>query len=418
MDTLVLVVFALVYLGMILGGLPGLKLDRTGVALLGAIALIAAGRVTPHDAWNAIDVATIALLFGLMVVSAQFETSGTYAVLTRKLASAAVSPPRLLLYLCLVAGGLSAVLTNDVVCLAMAPLLVEGCVRRSLDPKPFLFGLAASANVGSAATLIGNPQNILIGQKLDVDFAAYLVEGGVPAAVGLVATWGVIAFLWRGKWHARTPLGPVLSGAPGAPLSPLSPVAAEPFDRWQAAKAWSLSAALIVLFLFSELPREALALAAAGIVLLSRTRATTRFLGFVDWELLVLFMGLFVVNHALERSGASAHGLDWLVAHGVDLHEPATLFVVIVLASNVISNVPAIMLVLPAATHPDAGPVLAVASTLAGNLLVVGSIANLIVIDQAARLGVRITWREHAKVGVPVTLVTLALAALWFWLRA
>lgn len=403
MDTLVLVVFALVYLGMILGGWPGLKLDRTGVALLGAIALIAAGRVTPHDAWNAIDVATIALLFGLMVVSAQFQTSGTYAVLTRKLASAAVSPPRLLLYLCLVAGALSAVLTNDVVCLAMAPLLVEGCAKRELDPKPFLFGLAASANVGSAATLIGNPQNILIGQTLDVDFAGYLLDGGVPAAAGLVATWGVIVFLWRGKWHARTPV---------------VPVEAEPFDRWQATKAWGLSAALIALFLFSDLPREALALGAAGVVLLSRTRATTRFLGFVDWELLVLFMGLFVVNHALERSGASAAGMDWLVARGVDLHEPATLFVVIVLASNVISNVPAIMLVLPAATAPDAGPVLAVASTLAGNLLVVGSIANLIVIDQAARLGVRITWREHARVGVPVTLITLALAALWFWLRA
>jgi Na+/H+ antiporter NhaD/arsenite permease-like protein len=402
-DTLVLVVFALVYLGMLLGGLPGLKLDRTGVALLGAIALIAAERVTPAEAWSAIDVATIALLFGLMVVSAQFHTSGTYAVITRRIASARLSPQGLLAVLCFAVGGLSAVLTNDVVCLAMAPLLVEGCAKRSLDPKPFLLALAASANVGSAATLIGNPQNILIGQALDVGFASYLVDGGVPALAGLGATWAVIAWLWRGKWTLATPL---------------PQVEAEPFDRWQATKAWALSGALVIAFVLGRWPREALALGAAGVVLLSRTRATTRFLGFVDWELLVLFMGLFVVNHALERSGASAQALDGLAAHGVDLHSPATLFVVIVLASNVISNVPAIMLLLPAATDPRAGPVLAVASTLAGNLLVVGSIANLIVIDQAARLGVKIGWREHARVGVPVTLATLALAAAWLWFRS
>lgn len=396
-------VFALVYLGMILGGLPGLKLNRAGVAVLGAIALIGFERVSPEAAWSSIDVATIALLFGLMVVSAQFHFSGTYALLTRRIAGADASPPRLLLYVCLAAGGLSALLTNDVVCLAMAPLLVEGCARRGLDPKPFLLGLAASANVGSAATLIGNPQNILIGQALELDFADYLIDGGAPALVGLIATWAVIAFLWRGKWAGRTAL-PALE--------------AHGFDRWQAAKAWTLIGALVALFLVGELPREALALSAAGIVLLSRSHASTRFLGFVDWELLVLFMGLFVVNHALEESGASSAGMTWLHEHGVDLAHPAALFLVIVLASNVISNVPAIMLVLPAATHPQAGAVLAVASTLAGNLLVVGSIANLIVIDQAAKLGVRITWREHARVGVPVTLVTLGGAALWLWLRA
>ncbi|MBI5433438.1 MAG: anion transporter [Planctomycetes bacterium] len=402
MDSLVLVVFALVYLGMILGGLPGWKLDRTGVALLGAITLIAAERVSPAEAWGSIDAATLALLFGLMVVSAQFQFSGTYAVLARRLAHARGSPPLLLFYLCLAAGGLSALLTNDVVCLAMAPILIEGCAERKLDPKPFLFGLAASANVGSAATLIGNPQNILIGQALELDFAGYLKDGGVPALAGVLATWAVIAWLWRGKWAGETPK-PKLE--------------AQTLDRWQGAKAWALLGALVVGFVAGGVPREALALAAAGIVLLSRTRATTRFLGSVDWELLVLFMGLFVVNHSLQASGASAAGLDWLVAHGVDLSQPVTLFVVIVLASNVIGNVPAIMLVLPAATHPDAGPILAVASTLAGNLFVVGSIANLIVIDQAAKLGVKIGWREHARVGVPVTLVTLALAALWLWLR-
>jgi Na+/H+ antiporter NhaD/arsenite permease-like protein len=397
-DTLVLVVFALVYAGMILGGWPGLRLDRPGVALLGAIALIAFERVGPEEAWASIDVATIALLFGLMVVSAQFHFSGTYAALTRRLARARAGPPRLLLYLCLVAGGLSAVLTNDVVCLAMAPILIEGCAERRLDPKPFLLGLAASANVGSAATLIGNPQNILIGQKLGLDFVGYLGDAAVPAALGLLAAWAVIAWSWRGRWElASSP--PRLDEAR--------------HDRAQAWKAWLLLAALMVCFVLDRWPREAVALVAAALVLLTRARASRQFLGLVDWQLLVLFMGLFVVDHALAKSGATAAGLAWLGGRGVDLTSPATLFAAIVLASNVIGNVPAILLLLPAATHEDAGPVLALASTLAGNLFLVGSIANLIVVDQAARLGVRITWREHARVGVPVTVVTLALAAAW-----
>jgi Na+/H+ antiporter NhaD/arsenite permease-like protein len=156
-------VFIFVYLGIVLGEIPGLALDRTGVALLGALALVASERVSPAAAWQAVDVPTIALLFGLMVVSAQFRLGGFYTWLTRRLAGARVSPPVLLALLVGVVGGLSAVLANDIVCLAVAPLLVEGCARRGLNPVPFLLALACAANVGSAATLIGNPQNMLIG---------------------------------------------------------------------------------------------------------------------------------------------------------------------------------------------------------------------------------------------------------------
>jgi Na+/H+ antiporter NhaD/arsenite permease-like protein len=136
----------------------------------------------------------------------------------------------------------------------------------------------------------------------------------------------------------------------------------------------------------------------------------------VDWQLLVLFAGLFVVNHALEASGALAHVTSALAAAHVDLNRPAPLFAVTVILSNLVSNVPATMLLLPSATHPLAGPILALASTLAGNLLIVGSIANIIVVDQAGRLGVRIGWAEHARTGIPVTILTPALAAGWLWL--
>ena len=160
-----------------------------------------------------------------------------------------------------------------------------------------------------------------------------------------------------------------------------------------------------------------LALAAAGVLLCSRRMRSRDMLELVDWQLLVLFMALFVVNHAFEASGGMAAAASRLSSAGVDLSRPAALFGASVLLSNLVSNVPAAMLLLPFASHPLAGPVLALSSTLAGNLLIVGSIANIIVIDQAGRLGVAITWREHARIGVPVTVVTLAIAAAWLALR-
>jgi hypothetical protein len=202
MDAVVLTVFILVYSGMLLGRVPGLALDRTGVALLGAIVLLAAGRVTPEAAWQSVDVPTIGLLLGLMVISAQLRLGGLYSAVTRRVAAAEVAPSTLLGLVVAVAAVLSAFLANDIVCLAMAPLLVDGCVRRRLDPKPFLLALACAANVGSAATLIGNPQNMLIGQKLGLSFRGYLLEGGVPALLGCGVVWWVIRWSVRAAWDA------------------------------------------------------------------------------------------------------------------------------------------------------------------------------------------------------------------------
>ncbi len=176
--------FGVVYLGMLLGEIPGLALDRTGVALLGALALVATERVSPAEAWAAVDVPTLLLLFGLMVVSAQFRLGGFYTWVTRRIVAAPLGPSALLAVVVAVSGALSAVLANDIVCLAVAPLLVEGCSRRGLAPVPFLLALACGANVGSAATLIGNPQNMLIGQTLRLSFAGFLADALVPAAAG------------------------------------------------------------------------------------------------------------------------------------------------------------------------------------------------------------------------------------------
>lgn len=407
MDWTILTVFVLVYLGMILGRLPGLALDRTGIALLGAIALIACGRIDSHSAWAAIDVGTIALLFGMMVVSAALQRAGFYDRTVERIAARDTSPTQLLGLVVLAAGMLSAVLTNDVVCLAMAPPVIATAARRGLAPLPFLLGLACAANVGSAATLIGNPQNMLIGQSLGLDFGAYLADAALPSALGLLATWGIVVLVQRGRWGSANP------------PDTAAPIAVIPraYDRLGVWKALLVITLVVAAFLFTEWPREVVALSAAGVVLVSHRSRSREVLALVDWQLLVLFAGLFVVNRTLESSGmleqwfASARGL------GVDPAEPATLFGVIVLLSNLVSNVPAVMLLLPSATHPDAGAVLALAGTLAGNLLLVGSIANLIVVDQAARHGVHVGARAHARVGTPVALVTLAIAAAWLALR-
>jgi len=402
LDSTVLGIFLVVYGGMILGRVPGLALDRTGVALLGAIALLATGKLTPSQAWGALDGSTLALLFGLMVVSAQLRLGGFYSELTGRLAAADIPPSRLLALLVLTAGLLSALLANDIVCLAMAPILVVGCSRRGLDPKPFLLALACAANVGSAATLIGNPQNMLIGQTLHLSFGGYLLDAVPPALCGLVAVWWVVCRQVGSDWLRGT-----VVAEPSAP----------PFDRWQSGKGVLVVFLLTAAFLFAPWPREVLALAAAGILLCSRRMRSGNILALVDWHLLILFIGLFVVNHALATSGILGGGFALLQRAGIDLARPAWLFALTVPLSNLVSNVPAVMILLPAADHPLAGAVLALGSTLAGNFLVVGSIANIIVIDQAARLGVAISWREHLRVGVPVTLITLGMAALWLWLR-
>ncbi len=403
MDSLVIVTFAVVYLGMILGKIPGLAVDRTGVALLGAITLLAFTRVQTGDLLDAVDVPTIALLFGLMVVSAQFRLAGAYSQLIRRIGRFDVSPIFLLALIISVAGVFSAVLINDIVCLAMTPMVLELCAARKMNPKPCLLGLACASNIGSAATLIGNPQNILIGQSLSLSFSAYLLESTAPVVIGLFLVLLILGLQFRQRWAYSGP--GISSNAP-------------PFSNWQAVKGTVITVLLIVIFLAGSWPRELVALAAAGVLLCSRRMRSREILGLVDWQLLVLFVSLFIVNFALRQAGSYQTWIQGIAAAGFDLHDPGWLFIAGVVLSNIVSNVPAVMLLLPVATHPLAGPILALSSTLAGNLLIVGSIANIIVVEQADRFGVHISWREHARSGIPITIATLTVAAFWLWLRS
>jgi Na+/H+ antiporter NhaD/arsenite permease-like protein len=427
----VVAVFGIVYLGMFLGGLPRLKLDRSGVALLGAIAMIAITGMPMEEAARSVDLPTVVLLFAFMVVSAQMRLGGFYTAVTQKVGGLPLSRAGLLAALIGVAGALSAVFSNDIVCLAMTPVVARLCLKRGLDPLPFLIGLACAANIGSAATLIGNPQNMLIGSVLKLPFGGYVRMALAPVAASLLLLWLWLAFGPGARQAAST--GAVAHGETGAetnaspradsPSSALPVEVAPPFDPLQTAKGLTVATALMLVFLFTDWPRDEAALVGAGVLLLSRRLHSAHVMGFVDWQLLLLFIGLFIVNHAFQGTGLAADGVAWLAGHGVHLHEPGTLLVLGAALSNLVSNVPAVMLLLPhlgdgggvgsGADAPQAGMLLALASTFAGNLLLVGSIANLIVVDLAEKAGMRIDWRQHARTGIPVALGSLAL--LWGW---
>lgn len=392
-------VFAATYVGMALGRVPGLAIDRTGIALLAAVALAVAGAV-PHDRIaSAIDFPTLAVLFGLMILSSQFGLAGFYDWCAARIAAAVGSPAVLLALTVAVAGGLSAVLANDVVVFAMTPMLANGIQARGLDPRPFLIALAGAANAGSAATVIGNPQNILIGQVGALDFWAFLSICGPPAIAALVVVFVVVHLTWRRELAPRaTPKAP--------PVPPLD---------WHQARKGAIATLILVALFATPLPREIAALAVAAALLVSRRMATRRMMGQVDWHLILLFACLFVVNAAFARTGLPAAALEALRVQGLLPDRLAVLTPLALMASNTIGNVPAVIMLLSLWPAPPESALygLALLSTLAGNLFIVGSLANIIVVERAAAIGVRLSFADHARSGVPMTLISLLPAVFW-----
>lgn len=400
MPSLVTLVFALTYLGMALGRVPGLKLDRVGIALIALVVLLAGNAVAVGDLGAAIDAPTLILLFALMILSAQFGAAGFYEWCAARITRAEGSPRALLALTVTVSGLMSAVLANDIVVFAMAPPLCVGVRRRGLDPRPFLAGLAGASNAGSAATVIGNPQNILIGQVGGLDFWTFLIACGMPALFALLLAYWTVAIVWR-RELAR-------------PADPTAPPEAPPLHRWQLAKATFGTAALILLFA-TPLPREIGALVIAASLMLSRRLHSRDMLGAVDWPLLLLFACLFVITYAFAETGLAQEAVGTLSQRGLLPDSIAVMAPMALLASNSIGNVPFVVLLLAVWPAPSEGALygLALLSTLAGNLLLTGSLANIITAERAASLGVRFGFADHARAGVPMTLASLAVAALW-----
>ncbi len=402
-------IFSVAYLGIALGKIPGLVIDRVGVALLGAIAMVVCGVVTLEGAVQAIHLPTILLLYSLMIISAQLRLGGFYTRVALLIVPFYARPRIFLGILMGVSAVLSAVLANDIVCFAFTPVLAVSLVKAKLDPLPFLIGLAVSSNIGSAATIIGNPQNMLIGQTGYLDFTAFFLWCAPPTLLALVAGYVIILWIYRTKFQCERQGVSVGDPSDGREVSgPL-------FDRWQTAKGGIAVGVLISLF-FTDIPREYSAICIAGVLLCSRKMKTRDIMGLVDWHLITLFCALFVIIHGMADTGYLEMIMTRLHNMGMHLDRLPVLTGVSALLSNFFSNVPAAMLLIsfldPA--EPVQWYTLAVSSTFAGNLFLLGSIANLIVVEQAAIHGIRISFLRHAAAGVPVTLVSLLILWIWF----
>ncbi len=394
----ILTIFVITYLGVAVGHVPGLKLNRVGIVLLGAIAMMIFAGVTTGDVISYVNWPTILLLFGFFVLSAQLRLSGFYDRVANGISARLGHPARFLLVLMAVTGGLSAFLNHDIVCFVFTPIVGAALLRRQINPVPFLIALAIASNIGAAATLIGNPQNMMIGEVAHLNFGSYTLWSCVPVLLALSSAYGIV-WMWSRKNL-------------GGPLSADKEIdrRSYPFDRAHTIKGLVILVVVIGLFFFTRLPKEIIALAAAGIHLASPKFRTDELLGLVEWPILVLFMGLFVVTGAFQSTGYGDHAVQWLAYRGFNLTVPHNLALTTATLSNLINNSAAVMLLLKVInlSEPATAYVLGLANSFGGSLTIIGSVSNIIVVQQARELGINISFRDFARLGVPVTLAALA----------
>ena len=392
-----LIIFSLTYAVIAIGEFPRLRLDRAGAAFAGAVAMVVSGAISEDAARDAIDYRTLALLLGMMIVVANLRLSGAFGWLGRMLLLNARSGFGLLATTVALAGILAAFFINDVVCIALTPLLIDTCEELGMSPVPLLIALATASNIGSAATITGNPQNMIVAGFADLHYARFAIRLAPIALMGLAIDYAVIAYVYRHEL-AR----------PARRADRIEPRRHRTIVALMAKSSIVAGGALVCFAL--GYPTHLVALGAAAVLLFTRRIKPQRIFTMVDWTMLLMFAGLFVVVGGLEATGIDRDTVSYL---GVErLANPVALSAAVAILSNVVSNVPAVLLFRPifaalGGTEQIALLISAV-STLAGNLTVVGSIANLIVIEQARRRGVEVTFAEYSRVGIPVTLLTIA----------
>lgn len=418
---LVSTIFGLTYLALAAGKIPGLRIDRAGIAVVGAVAMIAFGVMDLSDAAKAVDYETIILLFGMMIVAAYLELSGFFSLATNGIASRFSRPLPLLAVTIVLSGLLSAFLVNDVVCVALTPLVLRLCRRLDRPPIPYLVGLATASNIGSVATITGNPQNIIIGSLSHISYLRFASRLAPVALIGLAINFGVVAFVYRNMLRISRKTEP----APSSLDTPI-PFSGTPVvlshrprvHRGLLVKGVAVTLGAIALF-FAGMPIALVALGAAAVMLLDRVRPEKAYRA-VDWRLLIMFAGLFVVVHAFEVYVVRTWGLERMEALR---SSPVVLVSLLSVAlSNLVSNVPAVLLFKPLmevmTQKETAWLALAMSSTLAGNLTVLGSVANLIVVENARRAGTELGFVEYLKVGIPLTILTTLVGMAWLSLTS
>jgi Na+/H+ antiporter NhaD/arsenite permease-like protein len=383
-------------------------LDRAGIALVGATAMLVLEIVGFDEAVEAIDYRTIALLFGMMVVVAYLRLGGFFRGLAAWVLARARSPHGVLAAVVALSGLLSAFLVNDVVCIALGPVVFRLARRLRRDPAPYLIALATAANAGSVATITGNPQNMILGALSRLSYATFAARLTPVAAVALVIDYAVVALAFRRTLARDFDDGHAGDEGPADPAGEPSPELLP--------KGVGVLLGAVVLF-FAGVPISLVALGAAALLMLGRVRPE-RLYSQIDWNLLVMFAGLFVVVHGFEKHVVSG----WDVAARLSAVRSAPVVQLATASaalSNLVSNVPAVLLLksavvpLPEPARSTGWLTLAMASTLSGNLTPVASVANLIVIEGARRQGVHLSLWDYCRVGIPVTALTLVVGTLW-----
>jgi Na+/H+ antiporter NhaD/arsenite permease-like protein len=392
------VIFFASYVVFAIGRFPGTRIDRPAAAVIGAAMMFVFGVLGPEEGLHSIDYATVVLLFAMMMVVAGLHLAGFFEWIT-DIFIAHVKPSLLLPVVIFTSGFLSAFLVNDIVCLLMAPLVMQVSRRLSRRATPYLLALATASNIGSTATITGNPQNILIGSVSRISYIDFLAHLGPIAILGLFLDWGILHFLYfRGEVNT-------------APVNDTGPPASRP----QSHLVFPAIVALGVLGGFLAGFPPAMVAAVGAAVLLMHPRYPSKFVyAEVDWSLLVFFVGLFLIVGGAEQSGIAQQLLS--LTERLNLHNRWIFSGAVVLLSNVVSNVPAVMLLkglLPFFKDPyHFWLLLAMTSTLAGNLTITGSVANIIVIEKA-REDSPVSFREYLKAGIPVTIATVIVGVIW-----
>ena len=391
-------IFLASYIVFAIGRFPGTRIDRPAAAVIGAAFMFAFEVLSPEKGLHSIDFATIVLLFAMMVVVAGLHLAGFFEWVT-EIFIAHVKPHPLLPVVIFSSGILSAFLVNDIVCLLMAPLVMQVSKQLSRRATPYLLALATASNIGSTATITGNPQNILIGSVSRISYLDFLGHLGPVAIIGLFIDWGILYWLY----FRSAPEGQVLVNS------------AATFTRPQSHLLFPGIVTFGVLggFLVGFPPAMVAAVGAA--VLLLHPRYQSKYVyAEVDWSLLVFFVGVFLIVGGAEQAGIAQQFLS--LAETLNLHNRWIFSGVVVLLSNIVSNVPAVMLLkglLP--NFADAHHfwlLLAMTSTLAGNLTITGSVANIIVIEKA-RTESPVSFREYLRAGVPITIATVIVGTVW-----
>lgn len=385
--------------GIAIGRWPILRVNRTTIALIGSALLLAIGALSLPQAYAALDLNTLLLLFSMMILNGYLFLAGFFKVVTRRLVQTAHTPKALLALIIIASGVLSALFLNDTVVLMLTPLVLEITSALQCNPLPYLLGLATAANVGSTATITGNPQNIIIGSASGIPYLTFVRVLGPVALIGLVICWIVIVLVYRDEFRHRSFVIP-----PTQHVRVIQSVLR---------KSTFVILGMLVLFFVGVSVTLAAFLAAAAMMVTRRLKPE-RVFETIDWNLLVFFAGLFVVTGALEIQGLT-HAIFTML--GPLAHAGLVPFgLIAVVLSNLISNVPAVLLLqhlVP--TFPDpqrAWLLLAACATLAGNLTLLGSVANLIVAEVANRWNVQVTFAAYLRVGVPITMLTTVIALL------